>query len=500
MLNMKSLNLAESIVSGVLSRDAIVTPVDGSLLSLLSSKSVPPLVDNLSLMNMDRDTYFSNIIATTNSLSPLDEGSTSHDRIFIDAVSKIGASVSNHMAFTQSTVVPIVQQFFETVESRMKNAATVSSLNGLEVVSLKIPALLNELEATSDALDVTGLNLKDPEYVPLYTNLTIVPEFFNTGDSEHDELIEEWMTEKSPEFFNDVCNLLTTTMSAPLVATANGVANQQASSFFSILGYEPYKKLDYGIALYFITKYLKDRPELVNVNQRSGGAWFSKNINAVHEFSRGLMKNSKLAFERIYRTKELVLAKQDNKDENKIFVDDRVYQEWLSSGGSVEALLGILVGDSKARMRFIHDINEKIPELIKSYDRFRKVADASWKANSFVRFKEILSLTFNDLMQGLSDSEKEYIKANPAFIPTANSRFEGFLASVRPSDMDELGKVCMKLVCRVRFSYTDSEDILSYMDDVSKADPTIKPDEASSLAAINQITKFVVSQLKLVAK
>lgn len=499
MLHTKSLSLAETIATELTNREAVATPVQGSLLEALSTKCVSPLLDPYSTAVSDKDEFLASISATANSPSPLEEGGTSHDRLFIDACERIGGMVSKHMSFIQGTVVPIVQTFYESVSTRIKNSATSSPVDNLSVVALRIPALLDELASTSDVLDVSGLNLKPPEYVPMYTNLTITPAMFTTGDADHDELLKEWMDDKSPEFFNNACNLLAATPAAPLAATRPGVILNEGVSFLSLTASVPYKKLDYGIALYFITKYLLEKPELVNVNKK-GGNWFSSNLGSVNDFARNLMKSAQIALERVYKTKELVVRTQESNLGTEIQVDDRLYQEWLSKGGSVEAILGVLVSGKVSELRYVSMIDEKIPELVKAYERYRRVADLNWRANSFTRFKEVLSFTFNDLMQGLNESEKTYIQANPSYVPTANARFEGYLSSLKNSDMDELDMVCMKLVCRTRFSYTDAESVLTFMDELSKADSSLSADEAASLAALKQISKYVLSQMKLIPK
>ena len=62
--------------------------------------------------------------------------------------------------------------------------------------------------------------------------------------------------------------------------------------------------------------------------------------------------------------------------------------------------------------------------------------------------------------------------------------------------LEEVSTNALYIVGAIRFSYTNSYNILFDMEEAMKANPNLDPREAATIAVINQITDYVSSQIR----
>ena len=502
MLDMKTLYLAITAIEPATKRGLVVVPVKGSLLDQLTNKTIPfdlvagsRVAENVTGTERIED-YAETLYRHT--LSPSIENATTgvtssllmnHSQCFEEAVREVSNAVKRHISFINNSVVPVINSVYESITSKLNGSALRSPVEMLNVRELRKPDFFDEFLLHTD-VDKKGQNIVIPKRPPKFSKLELDVEFFTSGDVDQDELMREWYSSLSPEFIISITNLLCSTyMNGTPASTRSTAMLAKLYTYASLMSENPYVKIDAGLLLYIAASKLIDMPERSDVN-KTGLSEFEKAMTEIKDYALGLLGSSKIAIDRASRTNELVVSMFGT----EILVHSCVYQPWLTKGGSVEVILGVLA-NADPLLRYVDKINENSEKLLKAYTSYRRINEQRWKLETFSRFKDILELAFIELMQGVTENEKNFILSNPNFLPSARARFEGFLESLKESDIDDIEPVARRLVCRTRFSYTDAEYFLTRMVELSKADKTLAPDEAALLAGFGYVSRYVISQL-----
>ena len=104
-------------------------------------------------------------------------------------------------------------------------------------------------------------------------------------------------------------------------------------------------------------------------------------------------------------------------------------------------------------------------------------------------------------MKELTDVEREYAGVNiDGYKSEVMKNLEKGLSKIKISVLDdgfEIYKVARKLVCKARFFFTSANRILGDIEEYSRSNDKIDPQEAALMATIDYVADYVAEQLTL---
>lgn len=464
------------------SKGLVVSPVEGTPLSeLVKSTNDMLLCAGQCVANDETDaTQLMNFAETVGAYSTADE-ETAHDTTMDSFTSEISKAVANHISFAKNVVKPVIIVMVDEVQKAMGEVVCPSSNFKIEIVDLPKPMQNAGFETSINKFAEKPLLPPEGELRLGEISPQGILELMKTGSKEYDERISEWFVVKGDLFFMDIWNNLFRDFKEGKPSTVFGFAECLSNQVDAV---------DFALAIHLLSRKLYDEvPENTGLSLAA-----FRNLAAQYREASGVKLNQEyLRYANILQNK--ILVSFISNDSKTCKVNGAVYRDWLKAGGSNEVLLGMLVGNKTVYSQaLIDEDKQKFITDWNSYSLFNITAE---KNKSFNRFKDILTLSFGNLLNNQSTEEKENTDQFPLFKSKVEECFLNELNNLKSGDMNDIYNVCTKLVCRARFYYTDSEKILVGINDAVKANPNIDIREAALLSTIEYVTDFISDQLKI---
>lgn len=405
-------------------------------------------------------------------------GPTEHDSVMDAAIKKIAELVRGHIKFARSIAAPVVSEYGDLLTERLSNAV-VSNAMDFKVIESGAPVFMESERFQNEILSFGDKIAPVPLKQILFKEQTYeqILEFIKTGDSKLDAEIIAWISQ-----FDHV-DVIT------MFNTLFGYNDNRAIQYNKIEQSGLFDTIKY---LGFV--YLVARKGFLNPGEGALGVQaddFSNQCAALRDWSAGALKRALTRLDLYDRVGTLILSK--NLADKSVVVYNRNYAKFLENGSVEEVLATLLVNTNILTIKDMEANREKLLQAWKSY---HSLTVAEEQLKKFELFKNILKTTYFSIKHDFEPAEMEYIQATPSFMNETEKRVDAFINTLTIKDMDDVYGVALKLVCRVRFYYTSSEEILSNIDTIMKAsNDKLEPREAGLIATIQYVAKFLSGQI-----
>ena len=413
------------------------------------------------------------------------ENENSHDTLMDSYIIEISKAVTNHISFAKNVVRPVIMEMVEEVQKSLGEVVVPSSQFKIEINELPKPMQNAGFETSIAKFSEKPFIAPETE---LYLN-EISPqgilELMQTGSKEYDDCIKEWFVNKGDLFFMDIWNNL-----------FRDFKESRPSKVFSfteaLTPTSTNETVDAALAVHLISRKLYDE---VPDNTKLTLSKF-RDLAAQYREASGVKLNQEyIRYSNILKNKILVASIDTNNNGCK--VNGAVYREWLKSGGSNEVLLGMLVGNQSLFTQSLIDENKE--QFLKDWNSYSLFSNTAEKNKAFNKFKDVLTLSFSKILSEMNDAEKETICGLNGYAQKVNEIFNSELLKLKTNDVNDVFTVCLSLVCKARFYYTDAEKILTGINDAVKTNPSIDIREAALLSSIEYVIDYISDQLSLTA-
>lgn len=464
----KNLELATDYVT----RGLELKPVTGSLLEQLVNTSLPPS----DIKDISPEALSILIEAVTANIDNVSSHSTCSD----NAVELLSNAVTSHIKVAKETILPIVKDVTDKVIDRLNSYKLYDAATDINIKMYKKSHLLNDdifLELIS--------NYKGTE--------AIAPSFMNLGPKLKQEILL-LCTIGSSSFDNDILEWVSSLDEEIVVNVYNALFNYEESAFSmieltkTINSFDVFNKATLG---FLIAKRLYDQVDEQAKNMTL--AAYQQNVGAIRDYCASLVVRSIDDIETANKVERLILRL--DRTSKTIEVNDAIYKKWLETN-TEEAILGTLVADrAPSSLELLLQQKDQLAKQwtnYKTYLTLRKEQDNNINIKNFM-----VSVIYDQLKDTLTDIEIDYSKINNNHIETVKTKAEEFVNDLTTNDMDNIPEVCLALVTKSRFYFTNAYDILNGMCEVEKINPDIDPREAALISVLYYITDYFIDQVRV---
>ncbi len=422
------------------------------------------------------------ILATA--VSSLTDGKDSvsiHDEIMADSVDTIATFVNQHISYAKTEVSPKVVEMYNSLAQYTQNYPDNLAETTVNIDEYDIPHILMDESFVDNMKYMDGKKILTPDAI-----VSIAPKsnedllkLLLTGDERYDEQILPWASKlKNPQsIFNSFFN-------------ASALTPELASRIISAdrLMSEPiYNRLDTALAIYLISVNLYNNPE-----NTEGGITLAKYkdlLSQMKDFAAGLIWESLQRISLFRKNNTLILGV----DGKCAIVYKPIYEAWLSTGGSPETVLGVVVSGRPIYLQGALDANSD--DLKKSWNSYKTFYNASQVNTRIDRFKEYLTILFDKYLGEPGNLVTQYKEAHPGYDENARKLFEEYKSTLVVADMSSLSVVALKTVAYCMHYFTDAYDILKSIEDNCAANKNLDIRESALLATIEYVTRYIMAQI-----
>lgn len=410
-----------------------------------------------------------------------EEGSVaiSHDETMQSIVAQVSKTVGDNITLARSVVVPQIKQVLsdlgEYLDSRELRVA-----NFLTVVPRHYPSVWSSpvLESMVEKYDNRPVkNLDIQRVYPEKTPEEIIT-LMKTGVTRFDKELEAFIADVGHELVERVYNEV---FKRPDVGEE--AWKPAISEYISRNG----RAYNETLIIHLIARrYLQDTPEEVPVS-----------LDQHRNYMSELVEVTGIALCRVLVRREQALSRKDmniewplqymleNGDEVlEIVVNGDVYNQWLKDGGCPEILFGAAVS-GKNGLGY-NDLIENREILLNAWERQLRIRTQRLTND---RLTYVTSGTRAAVQKMIRDTADEDLP-----IPdrsTLNIRLVNELAELKLKDLDCLPALIRRIVCRTLWAHTETENILTRMDEIGEQNPEMEMREVALLATIDLVSDWV---------
>lgn len=404
-------------------------------------------------------------------------GCSPHDTAMDHVTDVAIKAVREHMVFAKNVVAPAVQQLVEQTAATL-NDMSPSSLLGMEVVVWEAPKPL-ENSALQSAVkkfeevpfDMPHLGMKLPDM-----SVAEIVELMGSGSGSLDKDIQFWAAAKGDTFFINLWENVFQVKQAD-------INDRQPVAFRDFIE-DRINGTDNALAIFLISRKLFDAPP--KDTQMSMAAF----NNLIVEYRNQSAAKICRALGELERTEKNRVLIRSIENKRTTVVNSSVYRAWIEAGGDNEVLFGNAL--DVAPTTLTDTINAKASVLKTNWQRHATLVAINEANKKFSRTKEILARHFE--IQLRATEGQDATEGNRTMVV---GLFNSLLNEVRLDEIDDLWKLCLKLVCRSRFHRTEAERILSGIERIKKQHPEIDVREAAAASVIEYVAYWVSTQFKV---
>jgi hypothetical protein len=406
--------------------------------------------------------------------------SSLHDNAIGQVIDTLEGLVTSHISLARNVVKPHVLEFMsEYIEYTDRNGK-IDPAAAFNIIQKDLFEIFEDetfLEQFKYYDNKTAI--KPKRWINL-GNLSIdTNSLMSVGSTRLDKLLQEAVSHMGDNFVNDVFENY-------LGGGDSGLGNLN----YDNLGQQNvYDTLYVSLVLYLMAQKLQSNipSGLENVKL----ADYQDHMLSVRDFAGVLFNN---AVKRIYymvKNNTVVLKSDSYKKE--IYVQGPVYRLFLEQGGTVEMLLGACASNNGVTS--LTSLLESRDVLTRAWNSYCTFAIASNNNNRLDNTKQYLRTAFDISLTSIDPVEQEYKIKDPNYFTTAKKLAYAYIDNIRLSNLDNPSEMALVLMAGCRFYFTAGYQILSGIEDCTKANKELDVREAALVSAIYYITDYLIDQL-----
>lgn len=452
-----------------------ILELTSSLASNLKEDANLKIVDNTILSQLVRSDPYSVTQEYSNPYNPIsyEEHNAVQDKV-IDLLSK---SLYGQLNFLKNDVVPVIDSVYENVKNALTDYFNYSPMNDIKIVS----CYLNEDIDSEDWKDYSK-NFSDGYPTPV-ENIILF-------DYNPEKLTDDQVSDISQRVLSLMCDENTCGDIYTLVAIVNDL-------FYPVGGDSYYDKLDNILAKFKVAKVLQTELDslLPLVNPKYNISQVEGYLADLRKYLSSMAKNLKNSIKQ--RIEANILVDHLDKTNNVIYVTGPLYEKFLSEGYNNSILYGLLASSSVPITAFLYNnVVENKDKWLEAFNSFVNLKKVSNELHLFNEFSQIVEMYLYNSLSNKSKAEEEYVASNPGYGMTVAQNLKKELSKVVSSDIMDaasLYNTIAKIVCKVRYFYTDMDKLVDYMRAESA---TVKDNsDLTVLATVFYLTDYFASQL-----
>lgn len=413
-----------------------------------------------------------------------------HSREVLRAVQALAPLLRAHIAYARNVVAPLVTQYREKLQAYAEINRPKDPLSLFVFQQRTVPSLLTDESFMSDDLgrvtmtkastDLLSFSVKGSTEEEFYTSLV------SLSNNRLDSLVYEWLSDKPAHFLRTVFEL---NFGSGQVAEDIEEIERDRLNLHTWRPRNHYDTVDVALCVYLMGRRLaaevRETVSSVSLDK------YKSELHLMTESASIVLMNSLRAIQR--QISDDILVSEVSAIEKRLVVHKATYRSYLEQGGTVEGLLGLLVGNiTQYNTRVILSMKKELESKWASYVVY---ATSSLQKDYMASYRDYAIQLAISGLQEPEELEKEYCAGKV----THFERVAGFIrAEFEKLDncwADDLGYLSRVVIARARFYFTSAYEILSEMVEVTKANDQIDPREAAGLAVIKHFCSWVLPQL-----
>jgi len=404
------------------------------------------------------------------SAEPHADGAQEHDILMETVVNNLRTAVSFTQNLARNTITPMVDTVVKDLEGSLDSAAA-TGLHPLNIVSRDYsnfahPAIVQDLAGQYGEIlaDQLPLTLR----IPMPANIA---DYLLTGQDGIDGAVASYVESIGAEGVKSLWDRLFGGEASILTQVANE--------------HKPETYGDAALAMIIVRNLQQNAPAGLNMPLEDLNSYL---LTMQQQLGRILFNIPKQIDADVASGRLVIRAPRGVDGRGDVIVNGPLYQQYLSKGGTPEAIFGAL---SDGNAPGLAELLEKQDTYTRSWGRAKEQLVNQEVEGRFGTMKGAISRAVGRLIAELP--EDQLVTSREVL----HQRLTEQLEALRGPDMEDRYGMVRRVICRAVFPHTQAEELLCLIDASAKADGDVS--EAVLTATTNYIVAWGASQFDRVS-
>lgn len=389
----------------------------------------------------------------------------------LDTVGLTTDLIINEITTIKNKYLPIVDKYTDVVETMIREKTVTSSLAKYDICQVEMSNIAHELVDLSKS--VISVNLPDDGLEMPNIQPDEIRELLKFKSSEANMLLEDLLFKYNDDKLSDLWNKYLTNISS---------ANQNIPELTKVINID-----DLVLTYIIVEKLLIDKYAGVVASDLK----YKQVLNVYSKHLEFILINSNRTLESFISGDRLIAGTFNN----KVYVIKSVYDKYLASNGTPEAILGVLfIKDIDFKDNILGSFLANINKFTSAYDQAAKIDAVRLNtvniANTKYAYETGIRETLFSLDIDTSGSDFYSSKEDtPAIV-------RDFVENVPANELSNTYDMCMRivrsLVVNSNIFYNFTKNMLNYQQSSDK----LTPNEIATLATLDIIVDYHLAQIK----
>lgn len=185
----------------------------------------------------------------------------------------------------------------------------------------------------------------------------------------------------------------------------------------------------------------------------------------------------------------------------QVNIYEESFAKLAEAGLSIDVIFGFIADSTSGSDITVEQLIAGASTYLDKWNQTRSLYLLSLNANRLSIFKQILRSTFESSLDKEVENEDEktfLAQSGPAFLQETKKLGSDYIDQLQVSDIDDMDKIALDLVAKIRYRFTNAYFILSEMQEILNMDEDIDAKEAALYATIYYITDFLLESVDCV--
>lgn len=483
MLNKSTVEIAANLSEVLVDRQIKLVPKINTLIGEMSS-----VVKNACFNPtfIDRDAVVRTIETISVGHNSGAEGgpktyiNSEHDTLMDNYIGDMSVLVGNYLNFSRTVVNARVSEFKERLELGINNYRYRDPEDFFEVSYYRLPDIFRSSLVRDEVRSFGKGGRFKKEYINLkeLEGVEDLTQYFMTGHEESDNDISGWL---------------------PSVSWVRGALFDDTNEIALSLP----EALEYALVNYIFYRNLQQRTD-INTGDTTVALRRKAKENTLY-FSDLLSRNINM-FETLLKTGKLLgVGTNTNfsyltQGPFKVVIYEENFAKAADEGCTVETLFGFLASQDSSLNLTVKDLIANKDKYSTVWARTRGLYLVHLNSNRLDVFKHLVRVQVDESLHKdrITESEEEMMSKDGAFVSNTLKLSHAYVDELTVGDVDCIDKVCLDLVAKIRFRFTDSYAILKNMEELLTSDENLDPKEAGLYSAINYLVDYCLQQVEVI--
>lgn len=490
MLSNSSVVVAGNLSEILTDRGLVLVPKTNTLVAQLSNAVSGGLLSTVAgMVDADRDMVAARLVAASTGPEEVHRGqkiyqNSSHDTYMDNYVQDLSTLVSGYISFARSVVNKEVTRLKETLQDGLSNYKYKEPEEFFNVSYFKLNDVFSSYLVTSEVGSYQGSSSKfffEPMTLgKLRDEGFELGKYLLTGDAEQDQYIVQWLA---------------------------GIGENRAKSYLldstAVYAMTTDEMLDYALVGYLFYRNLTQKADLdlgytaTTLRSKASGNrdYFGNQLAVALELYRKDIRNGRLLSS---NTQFAFSYFNDKPLQVKVYEEN--FRKLVEAGLNIEVVFGYIASASGGNDITVDELIQDGPSYLSKWGNTRSLYLLSVNSNRLNIFKQILTQTFEASLARDAENadEKEFLAQHAGFVEETRKLGVAYIEQLHTSDIDDLDRIALELVAKIRYRFTNSYFILREMQEILEMDDDIEPSQAALYATIRYITDFLLEHVDVV--